>query len=69
MLLLSRNLTLQVADPEFSRGGCANSQIGIIFKMKEFGPRGGRVPGAPLRSANAYINLLKLTLPQYFPFL
>ena len=24
------------------------------MKMKEFGPPGGRVPGAPLRFANAY---------------
>ena len=28
------------------------------MKMKEFGPPGGRVPGAPLRSANEYVVLL-----------
>ena len=47
---------ISVADPGFSPGGCANSQIAIIFqifakncmKMKEFEPRGARVPGAPL---------------------
>ena len=56
---------LSVADPGFSSGGGAPTPKGaIIFqffaencmKMKEFGPRGGgggRVPGAPLGSANA----------------
>ena len=44
----------------FPRGGAPTPKIAIIFqmfakncmKMKEFGPRGARVPGAPLRSAN-----------------
>ena len=48
--------TLPVADPGFSPGGAATPKIAIIFqmfaencmKMKEFGPPGGRVPGAPL---------------------
>ena len=30
------------------------------MKMKEFGPGGGRVPGAPLGSANGYVNTLKV---------
>ena len=50
-----------MADPGFSPGGGAPTpKIAIIFhifaencmKMKEFGPRGGRVPGTPLGSAN-----------------
>ena len=52
-----------VADPGFSPGGAPTPKIAIIFhifaencmKMKEFGPpggEGGRVPGAPLGSAN-----------------
>ena len=58
-------VTKSVADPGFSRVGCANSQIGIILqffaencmKMKEFGPpgEGARVPGAPLRSAKGSV--------------
>ena len=44
---------------DFPQGGAPSSKIAIIFKifaencmkMKEFGP-GGRVPGAPLGSAN-----------------
>ena len=64
--LIITNNYYSVADPGFSQGGCANSRIGIIFKlfaencmkMKEFRPGGGgwrgrRVPGDPLRSANA----------------
>ena len=45
-----------MADPGFSPGGAPTHKIAIIFqifaencmKMKEFGPRGARVPGAPL---------------------
>ena len=71
---------ISVADPGFSPGGCANSQIAIIFqifakncmKMKVFGPPGGggpRVPGAPFRSANGYatetiVNSFVLTNPR-----
>ena len=53
-----------VADPGFSPGGGAPTpKIAIIFqifaencmKMKEFGPQGARVPGAPLGSANDLI--------------
>ena len=56
---------VSVAVPGFPRGGGANLQGGgahLLFgqkfpenciKMKEFGP-GGRVPCAPLRSANVY---------------
>ena len=45
-----------VPDPEFSRGGCANSQKELLFfnffaencmKMKEFGPQGWRASLAP----------------------
>ena len=54
-----------VADPGFFPGGGAPTpKIAIIFqifaencmKMKEFGPGGGRVPGASLGSANAITN-------------
>ena len=46
---------ISVADPGFSPGGVPTPKIAIIFhiiaktcmKMKEFGPRGARVPGAP----------------------
>ena len=49
-----------MADPGFSPGGTPTPKIAIIFqifakncmKMKEFGPRGARVPDAPLGSAN-----------------
>ena len=49
-----------VADPGFSRGECANSQIGIILQIfcqklhenERIWTPGGRVSGAPLRSAN-----------------
>ena len=56
--------TIPVADSGFSRGGCANSQIGIILqffcrKLHEneriWTPGGEEVPGAPLRSANTYL--------------
>ena len=51
-----------MADPGFYRGGCANSQIGIILQIfcqklhenERIWTRGG-VPGAPLRSANVYV--------------
>ena len=44
-----------VADPGFSPGGAPTPKIAIIFhifakncmKMKEFGPRGVRVPSTP----------------------
>ena len=45
-----------VADPGFSRGGCANSQKELLFfnffaencmKLKEFGPQGWRASLAP----------------------
>ena len=44
-----------VADPGFSRGGCANSQIGIILQIlcrklhenERIWTPGGSVPGAP----------------------
>ena len=50
-----------MADPGFSPGGAPTPKSAIIFqffaencmKMKEFGPGGARVPGAPLGSANA----------------
>ena len=57
--MLSKGLftvTIPVADPRFSRGGCANFQIGIIlsnflpktaWKWKNLHPGGARVPGAP----------------------
>ena len=54
-------IVIAVADPGFSQGGCANSQIGIILQF--FGRKlheneriwtGGR-PWRPLRSANAII--------------
>ena len=54
--------TITVADPGFSPGGAPTPKSASIFqffakncmKMKEFGPPGGgRVPGAPLGSANA----------------
>ena len=48
-----------VADPGFSRRGCANYQIGIILqffrrlhKNERIWTGGGRVPGTPLRSTN-----------------
>ena len=50
-------LYLPVADPGFSREGCANSQIGIIFKKnlprtawkwKNFDPRGASTGAPPL---------------------
>ena len=50
---------------DFPQGGAPTTKSAIIFqifvencmKMKEFGPPGGaRVPGAPLRSANATIS-------------
>ena len=45
---------------DFPHGGAPTPKITIIFqifakncmKMKEFGPPGGRIPGAPLGSAN-----------------
>ena len=55
------NRLVPVADPGFSPGGGANSQKPIILsifcqKLHEneriWTPRGARVPGAPLRSAN-----------------
>ena len=54
-----------VADPEFSQGCTPTPKIAIIFqifakncmKMKEFGPPGGLVPGAPLGSANAEFSI------------
>ena len=56
---------ISVADRGFSPGGCANSQNCYYFsnfcqKLHEneriWTPRGGgRVPGAPLRSANVFI--------------
>ena len=57
---VKQNEQLTVADPGFSPGGAPTPKIAIIFhifaencmKMKEFGPRGGHVPGAPLGSAN-----------------
>ena len=51
---------------DFPQGGRQLPKIAIIFhifaencmKMKEFGPPGGaRVPGVPLGSANAKVNL------------
>ena len=55
---------IPVADPGFSPGGCANSQIRIILQIfcqklheneRIWTPRGGRASLAPpLRSANAY---------------
>ena len=57
---------MAVADPGFATGGGANPQRGgasLLFgqkfpknclKIKEFGPKGGGVPGAPLRSANEW---------------
>ena len=41
-----------------SQNGCANLFFSAenCMKMKEFGPPGGRVPGAPLRSATACIH-------------
>ena len=65
-----------VADPGFSRGGYANSQKCYYFsnffaencmKMKEFGPPGAGVSGAPLDPPmywNAYMfyNLFRLAL-------
>ena len=52
--------SLQWRIQDFPRGGAPTPKIAIIFhifaencmKMKKFGPRGGRVPGAPLGSAN-----------------
>ena len=49
-----------MADPGFSPGAALTPKSVIIFqffaekcmKMKEFGPPGGGVPGAPLGSAN-----------------
>ena len=50
-----------MADPGFSRGGGANSKrsyyLATFFpkncmELKEFGPPGGGVPGAPLRTTN-----------------
>ena len=55
-------ITSQWRIQDFPQGGAPTPKIAIIFqnfaencmKMKEFGPPGGaRVPGAPLRSANA----------------
>ena len=52
--------TFAVVDPGFFRGGVPTPKSAIFkffakncLKMKEFGPPGGRVPGAPLGSANA----------------
>ena len=54
---------VEVADPGFPPAGWANSQKCYYFsnflqkncmKMKEFGPRGGGIPGAPLGSVNEY---------------
>ena len=50
-----KQFTLAVADPGFSWGGAPTPKIAIIFqffaenctKMKESGPRGARIPGAP----------------------
>ena len=40
-----------------SQSGCANLFLAEnCVKMKEFGPRGARVPGAPLRSATVLCN-------------
>ena len=47
----------------FPRGGAPTPKSAIIFqffaencmKMKEFGPRGGGVPGAPVRSADLVV--------------
>ena len=52
-----------MADPGFSLGGCANCQIGIILQFfcrklhenERIWTPGDGVPGAPLRSANAYL--------------
>ena len=48
---------------DFPQGGAPTPKSAIIFqifaencmKIKEFGPQGGRVPGAPLRSANVFV--------------
>ena len=64
--------TPSVADPGFARGEGGNplcEGAKLLFgqkfpqncmKIKEFGPRGGRIPGAPPRSANA----LDINTPQ-----
>ena len=66
-------LHISVADPGFSPGGCANSQNCYYFsnfcqKLHEneriWTPRGARVPGAPLRSANAFYYKDVTTKPQ-----
>ena len=59
-------LHFPVADPGFSRGGCTHSQIGIILSIfcrklhenERMWTPGERVPGAPLRSANAFFLLI-----------
>ena len=56
----------------FSRGGAPTPKLGLFckffaencMKMKEFRPPGGRVPGAPLRSANVVV--LKLVGDVYY---
>ena len=53
--------SLQWRIQDFPQGGAPTPKIAIIFqifaencmKMKEFGPPGARVPGAPLRPGNA----------------
>ena len=56
----------------FLRGGVLTPKVGVLtyyfaiflaencMKMKEFGPKGGRVPGGPLGSPNAYCSNWKL---------